>query len=263
MRKGKLVSDGWGPSIEGPADEIVSDAWNAKTPAQRVKLARRALEIDLNAIDAYNIIGIHAPTLAEKIALFREADRVGEQLFAPILNDEDMAWWGFIGTRPWMRARHNLGLALAEAQDTDAAIEVFRSLIALNPNDNQGIRYVLLQLFASAGKYGDCDSLFNLYPDDGSIEFPATKLLIELAKARPRKSLGTLLADCELSNSHFLPLVREIAAGGKWPAASSSQYVEFGSKQQAEIYMREFRGAWTRTPRILTNLLAMSSHGKK
>jgi hypothetical protein len=92
-RKSRLADDAFGPSIEGPADEIVSDAWDAKTPAARVKLARKALSIDLDAIDAYNILGLHAETLAEKIALFREGVTVGARLFAPIVGDEEMAWW--------------------------------------------------------------------------------------------------------------------------------------------------------------------------
>ncbi|TCM58165.1 hypothetical protein C8J36_10163 [Rhizobium sp. PP-F2F-G48] len=29
----------------------------------------------------------------------------------------DAGWWGFLGTRPWMRAQHNLGLALIAAGD--------------------------------------------------------------------------------------------------------------------------------------------------
>lgn len=257
MRKGKLVQDAFGPSIEGPADEIVSDAWEASTPAQMVKLARKALAIDLNALDAYNILGIHAPSLAERIAVFREAVRIGDELFAPLLDDDEMAWWGYIGTRPWMRAQHNLGLALLEAQDLDAAISVFKSLIALNENDNQGIRYLLLRICAETGNYDDCKILFGIYADDFSIEFPATKLLVEMSKAKPKKNLAPLLGDIMRSNPYLLAALKKAATSGKWPTPSRSEYLQLGSKQQANSYLTEFQEAWTRQPRILENLLAL------
>ena len=257
MRKGVLVQDAFGPSIEGPADEIVMQAWEATTPGESVKLARKALSIDLNAIDAYNILGIHAASLAERIALFREACLIGEELFAPLLDDEDMAWWGFMGTRPWMRAQHNLGLALIEAQDLDGATSVLKFLILLNQNDNQGIRYLLLQICAETGNYDDCRILFGIYPDDSSIEFPATRLLIELSKPKPRKKLTPLLAEIDSSNSHLLAALKKAAKSGKWPAPSRSDYVTLGSKQQANDYVATFKGAWSRHPRILENFLAI------
>lgn len=257
MRQGKLVQDAFGPSIEGPADEILIDAWDAETPAQMVKLARKALSIDLNAIDAYNILGIHAASLAEKIALFREACLIGEDLFAPLLDDEDMAWWGFIGTRPWMRAQHNLGLALLEAEDLDGAAQIFKFLIALNENDNQGIRYLLLRICAETGNYDDCRNLFGIYTEDFSIEFPATKLLIELSKAKPKKDLSPLLGEIAASNSHLLAALKKAATSGKWPAKTRSDYITLGSKQHASSYLAEFKNAWTRKPRILANYLAL------
>lgn len=180
MRKGKYVGRSvFGPEIEGPADEIVNDAWETEEPAQRIKLARKALAIDLNAIDAYNILGIHAPTLAERISILREAVRIGEMLFAPVLNDAEMTWWGFIGTRPWMRAQHSLGLALLEAGDHDEAASLFKRMLILNPNDNQGIRILLLMIAADATDYSQCRILFADYEEDNSIEFAATKLLVD------------------------------------------------------------------------------------
>ncbi len=259
MRKGKLVVDAFGPSIEGPAEEIVNDAWEAETTAQKIKLARKALDIDLNAIDAYNIIGIHAATLAEKIALFREANRIGEELFAPLMDDTEMAWWGYIGTRPWMRARHNLGLALMEAEEEEGATTAFKTLIVLNPNDNQGIRYLLLKIFAQSGNYAECSSLIGLYPDDSSIEFPSTKLLVELAKSKSIKNPDNLLAEIDKSNSHFLTGLKKAATTGKWPSRSASEWVTFGSKQQSDLCLSEFRQAWKRSPRVLEKFLLIPS----
>lgn len=262
MRKGKLTDDMFGPSIESPADEIVNDAWDAETPSEMVRLARKALSIDLDAIDAYNILGIHAQTLAERIALFREADLIGERLFAPLLSEEDMAWWGYIGTRPFMRARQNLGLALLEAGDLEGAMTALKSLLQLNPNDNQGVRYILMAIAGGLGKYDECKLLLAQYPDESSIEFPSARLLIEMSKAKPGKSLSKILADVAESNAHFLPALKRAAATGKWPVESRGDFVTFGSKSQANDCIAQFKKAWTRTPRILENFLALPEISK-
>ncbi len=254
MRKATYSDDVFGPSIDSPADEIINDAWDADTPAKRVNLARKALSVDLDAIDAYNILGIHAETHAERIALFREAVLIGQRLFAAVLDDEDMAWWGFMGTRPWMRAQHNLGLALMTAGDTQDAVAVFKRLITRNPNDNRGIRILLLKLAAEAGNHGDCRLLFADYAEDGSVEFTATHLLVDLATKR-KIDFPKHFAAIEDSNRHLLPLLAAAAKNGKWPRAPSTDMVAWGSKEAAAIYLNEFKAGWQRSPKLLAGFL--------
>ena len=56
----------------------------------------------------------------------------------------DGHFWGFLETRPYMRARHGLALTLLKLGEEAVAMEHFRVMLKLNPNDNQGIRYLLL-----------------------------------------------------------------------------------------------------------------------
>lgn len=254
MRKARYVDESFGPDILSPADDIINDAWDAETPDKRVKLARKALAIDLDVIDAYNILGIYAESLAERIALFREGTLIGERLFQPVLNDSEMSWWSFMGTRPWMRAQHNLGLALIEARDHAQAITVFKSLLSLNPNDNQGIRMLILKLMAEAGDYGGCKVLFADYEDDGSIEFPATRLLVEIATKRKMR-FPDLMADIEHSNQYLLPLLAKAAKDGKWPKPPKPDMIAWGSRQAAALYLREFKTAWQKNPKLLAGFL--------
>lgn len=253
-RKAIFSNDVLGPCIDSPADEIVDDAWDEETPAKRVKLARKALSIDLDALDAYNILGIHAETLAERIALFREAVLIGERLFAPVLGEEDMHWWGFIGTRPWMRAQHNLGLALLEAGDRAAATAVFKRLLALNFNDNQGIRMLLLKIMAEEKDYSGCKILFADYSEDASIEFVATRVLVDIATKR-KMDFPQQLANLDKANAHALPLLVKAAREGRWPATPRAEMIAWGSKQEAALYLAEFRLAWTVSPKLLAGFL--------
>jgi len=47
-------------------------------------------------------------------------------------------FWGFIETRPYMRARGGLALALLELGETDAAIGHLRAMLELNPQRQSG-----------------------------------------------------------------------------------------------------------------------------
>lgn len=250
MRKAKYTNDVFGADITSPADDIINDAWDAETATKRVKLARKALAVDLNVIDAYNILGIHAETHAERIALFREATLIGQRLFEPVLNDKEMAWWGFMGTRPWMRAQHNLGLALMEAGDREEASAVFKYLLALNPNDNQGIRMLLLKLMAEAEDYGGCKILFAEYADESSIEFAVTRLLIDIATKR-KIDFAKEFSAIEESNKYVLPMIMSAATAGKWPKPPKIDMVAWGSKQEAALYLNEFKAAWQCKPKLL------------
>jgi hypothetical protein len=253
-RKAIFSNEVLGPLIDSPADKIVDDAWDEQTPAKRVKLARKALSIDLDALDAYNILGIHAETLAERIALFREAVLIGERLLAPAFAEEDMHWWGFVGTRPWMRAQHNLGLALLEAGDRAAATAVFKRLLALNSNDNQGIRTLLLKIMAEEKDYSGCKILFADYPEEASIEFVATRLLVDIATKR-KMDFPQQFAALNEVNAHALPLLIKAAREGKWPAAPTAELIAWGSKQEAALYLAEFRQAWTVSSKLLAGFL--------
>ena len=254
MRKALYSDEFFGPGIDSPADEIVNDAWDAQTPASRVKLARKALSVDLDAIDAYNILGIHAETHAERLALFREAVLIGARLFKPVLEDEDMEWWGFMGTRPWMRAQHNLGLALLEAGDRGEAIATFRYLLKLNPNDNQGIRMLLLRLMAEAGDYDGCRIILADYAEDASIEFTTTRLLVDIASKRKMEFPHQIAAVAE-SNRHVLPLLEAAARHDKWPKPPKTDMIAWGSKAQAALYLSEFKAAWQKSPKLLAGFL--------
>jgi tetratricopeptide (TPR) repeat protein len=57
-------------------------------------------------------------------------------------------YWLDLDSRPYMRALHGKGLALWRLERRDEAAGVFRQQLALNPNDNQGVRFLLSDLEA-------------------------------------------------------------------------------------------------------------------
>ena len=57
--------------------------------------------------------------------------------------DNARVTWGLLENRPFMRAYHNLGLWHFHSDRYDEAIEIFERLLSVNPDDNQGVRYLL------------------------------------------------------------------------------------------------------------------------
>jgi tetratricopeptide (TPR) repeat protein len=60
---------------------------------------------------------------------------------------EDMLW-GFLKNRQYLRAIKEMACIYWEADNQKEAEKLFRLLLKLNPNDNQGIRYLIAGMFA-------------------------------------------------------------------------------------------------------------------
>lgn len=247
-RRGKLEDDMFGPCIDSPADEIMIAAWEAKTPAARRKGARKALATDLNCVDAYTLLAIEAETLAETLALLREAVRIGDDLFAPLREDEEMHWWGFMGTRPYMRAMHNLGLALDEAGDDPEP--VYARLLALNPNDNQGIRCLLADIYLRDDRLDDLRTLLDAYEGDMMIESVMGALYLEMREGRPATVLKRRAQEIGDRN----PFVLSHLAGAGRPEreiAFSPYGIALGSEAEAFDYARRCGPSWSKRRAII------------
>ena len=76
-------------------------------------------------------------------------------------------FWGFLETRPYMRARAGLASTLLQLGDVDGALAHYRDMLKLNPNDNQGIRYVLTGCLLRQDNYSALKELLAAH-EDGS-----------------------------------------------------------------------------------------------
>lgn len=169
---------------EGKADEllnraatiILDEGWGARETGDNTtarKKAMKALEVYPCCVDARNLIGnIHSDRFefreAEKVYRAAVEDGVREQ--GGVVKLKDVPYWLEIDTRPYMRARHGLGLTLMQLHRYDEALKEFEILMDLNPNDNQGVRFLLADVHHFLGnhekaekyyeEYGEVDSLY-------------------------------------------------------------------------------------------------------
>ena len=124
-------------------------------------------------------------------------------------------FWGFLETRPYMRARAGLANTLLQLGDTEGAIGHFRDMLGLNPNDNQGIRYTLLACLLRQDDADAVNELLAAYANESSVFWAYTRVLLAFRAGRMGdRQTATLINDAVSANEH----VPGVLAGTKPPA---------------------------------------------
>jgi len=153
-------------------------------------------------------------------------------------------FWGFLETRPYMRARAGLAGTLLKLGDVDSAVAHYRDMLKLNPNDNQGIRYVLAGCLLRHDNDGALKELLAAY-EDGNASWLYTRALVAFRESgASNERAAALVRDAWSANEH----VPAILAGAKPPVISDDGYVTMGGPDEATYYVTECGAAWHRTP---------------
>ena len=159
------------PAQEDLLFQYIEEAWDASSNVKKAKYARKALEIDPDALDGYLLLSHATSNSAERQSFLREGVRRGQKIWAnEIKRPAQSYFWADMDTRPYMRLVHVLALTLWDDGDQQGALELCRYLLKLNPNDNQGIRHLLLAWYPVTGDWTDFAKLLKKYGDDGSTE---------------------------------------------------------------------------------------------
>lgn len=235
------------------AQEMMYDAWERTTSRSRIALARKALAMSPLCADAYNLLADEAKTPEEARDLYIRGVEAGQMALGPKGFEEfDGHFWGFLETRPYMRARQGLAMTLLQLGDEDAALEHFRAMLKLNPNDNQGIRYLLLAGLLRRGDLTGTRTLLASYADEWSANWLYTRALIAFHEgAGDKPATLKLLKDARSSNVH----VPGILAGIEPPVLNENGYLTMGGPDEATYYVHEFGKAWKDTPGAITWLI--------
>lgn len=124
------------------------DYLNAGSISRAKKLLKSSLQLDVEFIDGYN--GLAAAYMDEGDV---KKSRESIELAFKLTSDKFFKWpkemfWGDLDNRPYLRAICNKAISFHEDGNVDEAEKLYRFLLKLNPNDNQGVRYLLSALFA-------------------------------------------------------------------------------------------------------------------
>lgn len=241
------ISGRGGDEPTAKAQDMMYEAWEQTTSRSRIALARKALGISPLCADAYVLLAEEAARSVEEARdFYAKGVEAGELALGPEGFAEYAGhFWGFLETRPYMRARVGLALTLLKLSDEDGAISHFRDMLRLNPNDNQGIRYLLAGCLLRRGEEVALKELLASYKDEGSAFWLYTQALLAFRDGGEEDERATRLArEAWDANEH----VPAILAGTKPPAPSEEGYITMGGPDEATDYVKECGSAWHRTP---------------
>ena len=253
-----MLSSGLGTGPGGSALEDAQDlmyrAWETADQRQRVALAKEALSRSPLCADAYVLLAEEtAKTPAEAIDLYRKGLEAGEKAIGPAAFQDDVGhFWGLLETRPYMRARGGLAQALWDVGRHDEAIEHYRELLRLNPNDNQGNRYLLAGCLLALDRDADLTALLNAYGQESTAEWSYTWALIAYRRDGDSVEARSLLEKATTTNSH----VPSYLLGRKKLPRKPVPYITMGGEDEAQEYARRYAAAWANTQGALEWLMA-------
>lgn len=227
-------------SPESRAQEIMYQAWEEQSSAKRIILAHEALEVSPNCADAYVLLAEEeADTLGRAKEYYEQGVAAGEQALGKEVFKQAVGhFWGLIETRPYMRARQGLAEALCELGKYAEAMVHMIEMLHLNPNDNQGIRYSLLNLFLQTESYEEAQSLLDEY-DDSMAEWLYTEALLAFHFDGDGEYPQEMLEEAIDMNPHVPAYLT-----GRKKLPPPPPYISPGDETEAQSYASRYIKHW-------------------
>lgn len=240
------------------AQDVIYDAWDQSSKRARINLARKALKISPLCADAYVLLAEEdAKSPEEVLEYYRKGVEAGKQALGPEAFEEYRGhFWGVLETRPYMRARAGLAAALDASGDADGAIDHYQDMLRLNPNDNQGIRYILAGCLMKHGHTEALKELFRNYDEDGSALWLFSRALAAFREnGAADKRANALAKEALRANRH----VQAVLSGSKKAKPSKSPYLSVGGEDEAAYYVEEWGSEWFATPGAIDWLTSVTA----
>lgn len=160
--------------------ELAQEAEEDDQIANALKYAKKALKLDPDNLDAELLVAQYGAS--DPVDLLKKVERVlshGDQLMKRegFMEEENIGhFWGILETRPYMRLKGTYMHILVECGMTGKAVREGEEMIRLCENDNPGVRYTLMHLYALLDREEDALALHRKY--DGQEE---TQMLLPLS----------------------------------------------------------------------------------
>lgn len=151
-------------SQPGVTPELVGEVF-----AAALKYYRAEPWVALENEDLLAVQGVAAGRRALGEAFFKDRENLGH-------------FWGILSTRPYMRAMEGLAHTQWELDQREESLKTYRELLRLNPNDNQGIRYVVMDLLLEMGRDDEARKLLSKYKGVFSANWAHAAVLLAFKK---------------------------------------------------------------------------------
>jgi tetratricopeptide (TPR) repeat protein len=151
-----------------------------------------------------------------------------------------------------MRASQGLAQKLWDKGSRDEAVAHFKDMLRFNPNDNQGIRHLLIDCLLLLGRDEEAADLIATYNEDGSAAWIWSRALLAFRRSGDQSEARELLSRAQNKNRHVAPLL----LGERKMPRQLPAYISCGGKDEAVAYAHGAAPAWSATPGAIAWLRA-------
>ena len=227
---------------KGRSQDLVSEAHSLPTSKGK-KLVKQALELDPNNVDAYNYLADLERDVDKALKLYKKAVEAAERsLGGEFFKENKGHFWGLIETRPYMRAKAGLAACYYAKEKADKAIEIYEELLELNPNDNQGVRYVLSTLLLGENNLSKYEVFVKTFDEDNAA-WNFNNALYHFKKSGQSPKSDKALLKAYNSNKFVL----DYLTGSKEMPHELPQYIGRGDESEAINYVANAWEIWMKT----------------
>ena len=235
-------------TAKSAAQDLVYEAWEEEDLERAMELFQRAADLDPTNVDAWlGMLEFAMVSADERIDLLRALVAMGEKNLGADFNEFKGHFWGFLETRPYMRARDMLARELAEGGRTAEAIGEHEAMLELNPGDNQGVRYELVAAYLAEDRREDARKLIARYDECTVTTVWAWAHVLERFLAGALGEAQQALAVARLQNPH----AEEYFLGRKKMPKTLPNRYGLGSREEALIARDTLRMALARHPKFV------------
>lgn len=228
--------------------ELVNEAMGCRSRTRREALARQAIQRSPDGVDAYVLLAMDAPDPREARPLLEQAVAAGERALGPrFFHEERGHFWLLLETRPYMQAREMLASCLWALDERPLACEHYQEMLRLNPNDNQGIRYLLASCLLEMKEHEALARLLATYSQDATAAWAYTSALLAFRLKGPTAANQKKL-DKALKANAFVP---DYLLGREPLPEQLPDLVGWGDESEAMEYAAANKTAWEQTPGAL------------
>ncbi len=175
---------------------------------------------------------------------YEQGVKAGERALGPKMFKENAGhFWGILETRPYMRARAGLAECLWLMGEHQQAIGHYQEMLCLNPGDNQGLRYILVNLLLEAGDNSAARKLMSQYKDDYSATWFCARALLLFRHEGTSQKASTALQEA-IGYNRFVP---PYLLGRKNLPRQMPDYISPGDDTEAMDYVASAMRIWQQT----------------
>ena len=203
---------------------------------------RKALRFFPEHIDSLNSLSNIVETDEEAEKLINLAVKIGLKSFSRKFKNIDKLEWGWLENRAFLRAYYNKALMELGNGNKFEAIIMLNQVLFWNPNDNQGAREVLAEVYVKNGLWEELIYLWRKY----SMDYILPSLSFGVALALYKKGMNDRATKHLTKCIKYLPKCANILLKKKpkKPKEVMLGYISIGGYDQAYEFWKNEGKTW-------------------